>query len=119
MNSELNIPEHVYKDSIYSNNVSLMNIIGEDIYVVGDSITVRFFKRVDGETKAISLDIPYYTKQHPEKLEATKWSLFSVFEYTKRDAYTSEEVDWASFKNKFNICLTNIIDYGTGMDKCK
>lgn len=53
------------------------------------------------ERKAIQIEIPTYEKKHPEKLEATSFGLFTVLEYTKREAYNTTEIDWDGFKSKF------------------
>jgi hypothetical protein len=58
------------------------------------------------ERKAIQVHVPTYEVKHPEKLEATSWSMFKVWEYTKREAYTTTEIDWEGFKSKFvDACL--------------
>ena len=58
------------------------------------------------ERKAIQVQIPTYEKNHPEKLEATGYGLFTVWEYTKREAYSTTEIDWEGFKSKFvDACL--------------
>jgi hypothetical protein len=56
-------------------------------------------------TKAIQIDIPTYKIEHPEKLIATKQTLFTVLEYTKQNAHTTLEIDWERFKTRFiNAC---------------
>jgi hypothetical protein len=58
------------------------------------------------ERRAIQVHVPTYEVKHPEKLEATSWSMFKVWEYTKREAYTTTEIDWEGFKSKFiEACL--------------
>lgn len=103
------VPDRIYKEAITANNFSLKELTGLDISVVGDMEAVRLFRRYDArQTIAISIDIPYYNKNHPEKMEATSFNMFAVFEYTKREAYTTQEIDWLSFKEKFNECLLKI-----------
>jgi hypothetical protein len=106
------VPDRIYKEAILTNNFSLKELTGLDIYMVGDMQKVRLFRRYeDGQTRAISLNIPYYDKHHPEKMEATKFNMFAVFEYTKRESYTTQEIDWTSFKGKFNECLLKLCRY--------
>ena len=58
------------------------------------------------ERKSIQIEIPTYEKKHSEKLEATLFSLFKVHEYTKREAYSTTEIDWNYFKSKFtDACI--------------
>lgn len=60
----------------------------------------------DAERKAIQVQIPTFDIKHPEKIEATKFSMFNVLEYTKHKAYTSTEIDWKRFKSNFvEACL--------------
>jgi hypothetical protein len=58
------------------------------------------------ERKAIQVEIPTYEKKHPEKFDATSFGLFHVFEYTKRESYSTTEINWEGFKSKFiDACL--------------
>jgi len=103
------LPDRIYKESIIANNISLKEFTGKDTYMFGDMETVRFFnKDKTGKMLAVSIDIPYYEKEHPEKMEATKYNIFTVFEYTKREAYTTREIDWNYFKEKFKDALIEL-----------
>lgn len=103
------IPEQIYKVSINAENISLKEFTGLDIYMHGDMKTIRFFRHIErNQVIAISLNIPYYKKYHPERMMATEFNMFTVFEYTKQDAYTTQEIDWQSLKVKFNECLLKI-----------
>ena len=60
---------------------------------------------------AINVDIPTYEINHPEKYEATKFSIFNVFEYTKRESYSTTEINWNLFKSKFISACLDLIKY--------
>ena len=68
---------------------------------------VIFWKTKFSEKRmAIQVDIPTYERKHPEKLEATSFGLFTVFEYTKIEACSTTEINWDYFKSKFvDACL--------------
>lgn len=103
------LPPMIYKESLLTSHSSLKEFTGMDTYMVGDMETVRFFNRDrDGKMLAISINIPYYERKHPEKMISTKYNMFSVFEYTKQDSYTTKEIDWYSFKEKFKSSLLEL-----------
>jgi hypothetical protein len=69
-------------------------------------IAIFWNTKPNEERKAVQVEIPTYEKKHPEKLEATSFGLFTVHEYTKREAYSTTEIDWECFKSKFvDACL--------------
>lgn len=82
-----------------------LNPYGMDAYcstVNKPYIIAIFWNTKQGEErKAIQIEIPTYEKKHPEKLEATSFGLFTVVEYTKREAYNTTEIDWTAFRLKF------------------
>tara|TARA_R110000744_G_scaffold280207_1_gene392332 strand:+ start:82 stop:501 length:420 start_codon:yes stop_codon:yes gene_type:complete len=103
------VPERIYKESIWINNMSLKDITGLDISLCGDMETIRFFRLYDDkQTQAISFNIPYFDKKHPEKLIANKYSIFGVFEYVRQKEHTTREIDFLLLKDKFDECLLKI-----------
>jgi len=70
--------------------------------VIGPYRLAIFWKAKQGEQgKAIQVQIPTYEINHPEKLVATEFGFFCVLEYTKREAYSTTEIDWEGFRLKF------------------
>lgn len=105
----LKLPDNLYKETLLATRLSLKQFTGLDTWVEGDMKTIRIFRRYDdGKTLAISMDIPYYDKHHPEQIKATKFNIFTVLEYTKYEAYTTQKIDWISFKRKFKECLLKL-----------
>lgn len=101
-----------YKSSICQNGVKILEESGMDIELWSDMETVKFLSFDKNNNRAaIHFNVPYYDKSHPEKLVATSYNMFTVFEYTKEDAHTSKEIDWMAFKHKFNECLTELYKY--------
>ena len=95
-----------YERFLLCNGLDIELYPGHNIRVMGDYNTVRLFL----DTRAVSIDIPYNTVIHPEKLVATKYSMFNVFEYTKVLAVSTKEVDLKLFQLKFNKALVLLIE---------
>jgi hypothetical protein len=79
------------------------NITKKNIYSVGSSNIVKIFgKTINNKTIVININVPYYKKYHPEKLEATSFGFLGIpIEYNKIDKHISNEINIISFKQKF------------------
>lgn len=95
---------------LFMNRIDLKPYCGKDIVVNSDMEKVVFYRTYEnGQRQAIQFKIPTFEKEHPAKMEATKYSFRIVYEYTMRKEYTTTEIDWYGFKSKFLECFETLL----------
>lgn len=108
MNRTLPTAEDIY----LKYHFDLKPFCGKDMYLTSEIDKLTIYKVLDERynRRAITISVPRFEKKHPERLVATEYNMFAVFEYTKVKEYTSEEIDWYKFNTEFVNAFNKLLN---------